>query len=252
MTKLHNLFLEYLIYLYIIAAIFSCSNKQKKEIPSVVDVKKGNTSQPIIDTTFTCCSGKADGIEFKVVCVDTSFYFEQKINNNWVISDLTTSYAMDSNTITVTDLNNDGYDDIIIRDYLTPSGCNSQNVVFLYYPKDKQFKHNHFYDLPNICYDRKHNIISSIWRSGNYLYGETKYAFKITCDSLEFMDELDFIPQVMFGKDGLAKYPGKRDTINYYVGGCKSDELKFVKTLTGNVWDRFDTALFDSRKFFEE
>ena len=91
---------------------------------------------------------------------DSTTLLYQKIFEKWAVTD-TLYYPL--YLISPTDLNGDNFKDLIITYFVTGSGGNSENVCLLFYPATKQFKHNKHFDLPNIHYDKKSNLVFSAW-----------------------------------------------------------------------------------------
>jgi hypothetical protein len=159
----------------------------------------------------------------------------QKIFDKWTVTD-TLNYSL--YVIQPTDLNGDNFKDLIITYFVTGSGGNAENVCLLYYPATKQFKHNKHFDLPNIHYDKKSNLVFSAWWSG-VTNPQEKMAYKISGDSLTFKEGVTYIP------DEDSK--GERGTVEFYgILDNKRIINKRIKGMSEKTFGIFTKALWDT------
>lgn len=124
----------------------------------------------------------------------------------------------------------------------TASGAagNTENIVFLFDSKQAKFRHNCYYDLPNVELNRQHQFIKSWWYAG-VVHCQDKRKYRITGDSLTFDTGVSYCPN--------EKRQGETGTLEFYklTGGRRSTSRKttgdadklmgiFIKAL----WDASD------------
>jgi len=166
---------------------------------------------------------------------DSTTLLYQKIFEKWAVTD-TLNYPL--YLISPTDLNGDNFKDLIITYFVTGSGGNSENVCLLFYPATKLFKHNKHFDLPNIHYDKKSNLVFSAWWSG-VTNPQEKMAYKISGDSLTFKEGVTYQPE--------DESQGKKGTVEFYkIQDKKKIIYKRIKSLSEKTFEIFTKALWDT------
>jgi len=166
---------------------------------------------------------------------DSTTLLYQKNFEKWTVSD-TLNYSLYG--VLPTDLNGDNFKDLIITYFVTGSGGNSENICLLYYPATKQFKHNKHFDLPNVHYDKKSNLVFSSWWSG-VTNPQEKMAYKISGDSLMFKEGVSYQPD--------DNSQGKTGTVEFYkIYDNKRVSHKRIKGLAENTYEIFTKSLWDT------
>ena len=185
--------------------------------------------------------GKANGTEFGFHSLsDTSYEAYQKLDNKWIITD--TIYFPLTYVSSPTDLNGDNLSDIIVTYHITPAGGNSQNICFIYNPFTKQLVHNEYFDLPNIKYDKKQNLVLSAWWAG-VVHCQSKMCYKIAGDSLIFDRVIDYCP--------IEDEKNNSAYVEHYT--FKNNKRISLKTEKGNqekMWTIFENAIWNSKDDF--
>jgi len=120
------------------------------------------------------------------------------------------------------------------------SAGNTENVVFLFDSKQAKFRHNRYYDLPNVELDRKHQFIKSWWYAG-VVHCQDKRKYRITGDSLTFNTGVSYCPnEQRQGETGTLEFykltDGKKTTIRKTTG----DADKLMSTFVKALWDASD------------
>ena len=167
---------------------------------------------------------------------DSTTVIYQKVISKWEITD-TISFPFYH--VEASDINGDHYQDLIITYGMTGAGGNSENICFIYLPTIKIFKHNKFYDLPNIHFEKSTNLVCSAWFSGP-AHCQSKETYKIADDSLVFNLGIEYCP-----------YENEKtpiQTIEYYIiKNGKYFTLKKIKSKHDNLYNTFATTFWDSR-----
>ncbi len=167
---------------------------------------------------------------------DSTTLLYQKTFEKWTVTD-TLNYSL--YVILPTDLNGDNFKDLIITYFVTGSGGNSESVCLIYYPSTKQFKHNKHFDLPNIHFDKKCNLVFSAWWSG-VTNPQEKMAYTISGDSLTFKEGVTYQPD--------EDSQGKKGTVEFYkIQDNKRIISKRIKGLSEKTFEIFTKALWDTR-----
>lgn len=181
--------------------------------------------------------GRVNNTDIGIVQIsDTSSIVYHRQDRIWNVTD-TFNYPI--SYVSITDLNGDGYKDLLVTYLVTAAGANSQNVVLLFYPSSRQFEHNKYYDLPNIIYNKqKKKVFAAWWASA--VHGQEKWSYRITGDSLTFENGVSYSPD--------EKSQGDIGTVVYYK--MQGDQRIAIKKITGKAsktWDIFAKALWDTR-----
>jgi len=183
--------------------------------------------------------GKANEISFAAWLPETNdtTIFYEKIDGKWTPTD-TIESLWSFFDVDHMDLNGDGFDDIRLRSY-SNSGGNFDNLVFLYKPESKNFKHNADYDVPNITYDEKGGFIKTYWFSG-VVHCQDKKRYRISGDHLLMDGGITYCPN--------PDDEGETATIEYYqLNGNKKKITKKESGKGEDMWKIFETALWDSK-----
>lgn len=167
---------------------------------------------------------------------DSTTILYQKTVLDWVATDSFPYFLFAP--VQVKDLNGDSYPDLVFIYNITGAGGNVQNHCMLYRPSSGLFEHDKHFDLPNILYDPKKNLVfSSWWGSANH--PQEKMSYKIAGDSLVFEEGVTYLP------DETSQ--GERGTVEFYR--MKNEERIVLKKVSGNS-DRtfavFEKALWYS------
>lgn len=245
--------------LILLIFFYSCQMKQSGNrentisTSQVTDTIKINSQFSIIDSLikyvgsdslfkFSKCIvyvGKLGKKDFGLVTAsDTTIVLYQKENNSnkWAVADTIKSAGIFE--VIEQDVNGDNNDDVVITQNVTGMGGNWENVVLLFNPNTNELKHNHYYDLPNIKYDKDKKIIESAWWAG-VVHCQEKMTYKISGDSLIFSSG------VMFCPDGNVD--GETAGIEFYkIEGEKRIVTKRIKGNSEKLWVVFHKSLWDS------
>jgi hypothetical protein len=115
---------------------------------------------------------------------------------------------------------------------------NTENRVFLFDPKARSFKHNKYYDLPNVEYDSKNNFIKSWWFAG-VVHCQEKWKYKITGDSLTFDLGVSYCPD--------EKTQGETGTIAFFKKiGDKEITTKKMSGKSDKLWSIFEESFWNT------
>ena len=121
---------------------------------------------------------------------------------------------------------------------VTGAGGNSENTSLIYYPAQKQFRHNHYFDLPNIFYDTTTNLIHSAWWASSN-HPQNKMVYTITGNSLNFKEGVTYQPdEITQGEIGTVEF--------YNMENDKRVVTKKIKGKSEKTFDVFTYALWDS------
>ena len=166
----------------------------------------------------------------------TSFSVFQRHNRAWYISDKLE--LADIVRVNYTDLNGDGFKDIIIVQDYTGAGGNSENVVLLYNHTTGLLRHNVFYDLPNIQYNKSKGLIYSAWW-GSANHPQNKMVYKILGDSLLFYKGVTYMPD--------EQTQGETGTVEFYVEAkTKKVVTKTIKGKANKMFDIFSKTFWNT------
>ena len=185
-------------------------------------------------------AGKIENIQIGFDNINDSVtFFYQLENNQWLKVD---SFRYGVQFVTSEDLNGDKFHDIIATYNFTGSGGNSENVCFLFYPDQHRFRHNRYFDLPNIHYDSNTNLIQSPWWGGA-ISSQTKRTYSLIDDSLKFQDEIIYNPCDAY-ETGIVQ-------LEYYK--YKNGKRILTKMISGQgeiLYDIFTKTLWNSKDDF--
>jgi hypothetical protein len=189
------------------------------------------------DSTHTVLHiGKAGTAKYAIWLVDsTLIFYQQQSGRQWLACD-TLSYTLDFSFAQSTDLNADGVADVRIST-ISGSAGNTENVVFLFDSKQGRFRHNRYYDLPNVELDKQHKFIKSWWYAG-VVHCQEKWRYRITGDSLTFEAGVSYCPnQKDLGNTGKLEFyklvKKRKVTTKKYAG----DAEKLMDTFIQALWD---------------
>ena len=182
--------------------------------------------------------GKASSSNYAVFVIPDSIlvFFQHRTDEQWRNTDILI-YKLDFSFSDYIDLNGDGFKDIRVSSISGAAG-NLENRVFLFENKTNSFRHNEYYDLPNIEYDSKNNFIKSWWFSG-VVHCQEKWKYKITGDSLTFDLGASYCPD--------EETQGETATIDFFKKA--GDQKIITKRLSGksdNLWGIFEQAFWDT------
>lgn len=221
----------------------SNSNKGHSYFPfSTIDTLKkyiGSNKMYKYDSTSVYV-GRTNNIDYGIQQLNDSIsIFYQVVDTKWKFTDSIT-YAI--YYVESTDLNADGYEDLVLTYGISGAGGNYENVCFIYYPQSKTFKHNSFYDLPNIHYEKSRKYICSAWFKGGGLSCAGKEIYEISGDSLVLTQGIIFCPD--------ENEKSNNATLEYYV--LKNRKEKIIKKIE-NKYDKlyyiFDTTYWNSENY---
>jgi len=185
--------------------------------------------------------GTTKGRHYGVYVIsEKTLAFYQKKHNWWELTEQF-PYEYLFSYAEAEDINGDGTDDIKVA-CLSGSAGNSESTIFLYDIAAGSFKHNKFYDLPNVAYDKKGKFIRSSWYAGA-MHCQSKYKYRITGDSLTFDKGVSFCPNHDDMKKGIF--------IEYTQ---KGDDRIVIDSINGNpdkLWNRFEKSFWDSEHDME-
>jgi len=183
---------------------------------------------------FCVYIGRANGKEFGMApSTDSTYEVYQKNKDNW---EKTATIPLDNiQYVTITNLRNDAYKDVIITINVTGSGGNEEDKVLIFDRKKMKFVYDGSWDLPNIKYDRKKNIIESAWYGGCWNCGSQKEIYRVKGDSLIFMKGVSYsFADTITGTLEYYKYEGgKQVTVSSHKGDL------------GDIQNSFEHALFE-------
>jgi hypothetical protein len=213
------------------------TTKQNKRFSPVDTLKKYSGSDTLNNYgTYPFYVGSANKREFGFIqTTDSTSIIYQREGENWKVTD---TFKFPLYRVTKIDLNGDGYQDLEVTYSVTAAGNNSENLVFIFNPKTSKFRHNKYYDLPNIQFDKSKGIIHSAWWASAAL-GQNKETYKITGDSLNFDQGISYSPK--------GKPHSDIASIEFYT--LKGDSTIVNKRITGNskrLWKMFEKALWDT------
>jgi len=178
--------------------------------------------------------GKANNINFGIWIPDSTLFFYQRLNKQWICTD---SLAFDLYSFTkCIDLNGDGKKDIRISTVEGHSG-NTFNKVFLYDDRLKRFRRNEGYDLSNVEFDQTNKCVRSSFFA---TMGSTKSKYRIEEDSLVLDSEINF----------KLKDNHKRAIVEIidYSTGRKRIKKKYGRCDRMTIF--FSNALWDSKGWY--
>lgn len=185
--------------------------------------------------------GKANNIEFGLYSYNgMSFEVYQKLSGKWIITDTFNKPLF--YVFKPTDLNGDKFDDVIITYAVASAGGNGINLCLLFDPKLKIFRHNPYFDLPNIEYDKAQNLVLSAWWGG-VTHCQEKMSYKIVGDSLEFYNGVIFCPKNNVDNEEAG--------VQFYT--MKNGKRIVTKTIKGDAsrtWQIFEKSIFNSKDDF--
>ncbi len=179
---------------------------------------------------------KANNRHYGVYVVsEKTLAFYQKLQNVWIATE-EMPYEYPFSYAKGEDVNGDGVNDVRVA-CLSGSAGNSENTVFLYDKASGVFKHNKFYDLPNLAFDKKGKFIRSSWYAGA-VHCQSKFKYKITGDSLIFDKGMSFCPDY----DDIKK----ATFIEYTRKGGERIVIDSIKGKAGKLWTKFEKGFWDS------
>lgn len=190
-----------LAFLFFAIAYSSCGNNETTDIKKAVVNKdsigfvKGisiidslnkyiGTARVLEAGQFDYYVGQLNRTNFALVeNTDTSILLYHLIEKKWLVTDTLPHNLL---LFDIVDLNGDNYDDLVIVYNIAVNGGNGKNICLLYYPSAKQFRHNKYFDLPNIGYDKKKKLVHSAWWAGADFHLQEKKTYTISGNSLTF------------------------------------------------------------------
>ena len=177
--------------------------------------------------------GRMNNVNYGIVYKKDLTLIYQKENNHWMVTDSIPKNCM--GRVEYADLNGDNYNDLIIITGISAAGGNRENYILLFNPQKNKFKHNEYYDLLNIQYDKNKNMVETFWNGT--IHGGSKSIYKITGDSLTFIETVYFHhPEIKADEDY---------TIDFYEGVNGKGILK--NSITGNwekIYEMYKNELF--------
>ncbi len=184
--------------------------------------------------------GTANKRPFALVSIsDTTTAFYQKKGADWHITD---TLQFPPLSIKLDDLNGDGFNDIVMTYNITGIGGNAENVSLLYYSATREFKHNEYFDLPNISYDPKSKLVRAPWWSGS-VHPQDKMTYSLVGDSVALKEGVVYTP--------TESTQGATATVEFYsMQGTHRIVSKKVKGNADRLYKIFEKALWDSEDEF--
>jgi hypothetical protein len=182
--------------------------------------------------------GKANSCQYGVWIIPDSIliFFQHRINESWSTTD-TLRYKLIFSFAQQIDLNGDRLKDIRVS-CISGVAANTENSVFLFDRGTNSFKHNAYYDLPNVEYDAENHFVKSWWFSG-YTNCQEKGKYIITGDSLTFDLGVSYCPD--------EKTHGKTGTLKFFKkNGQKEITIKKVNGKSNKIWSLFTQSLWDT------
>jgi hypothetical protein len=214
----------------------ACLSVKNKYIFSIVDtLKKYQETDSITfwtDSTILFI-GKKNNCRFGIYFGNTDYWtFYHQIDDNWVKTD-TMNYSINFAHFEYKDVNGDNFEDILFCE-LYGMAENKYSNVCLFDPQKKIFKHNPYYDLMNVTYEKNGNFIKSWWYAGTTFCQEKK-KYKIIKDSLSLEIGILYCPD--------EDNPSQKTTVQFF------NNLGIIKTIIGHpdtLSIFFQKSLWDS------
>lgn len=189
----------------------SCISENEDDFSVIDSLQKYSSADSLIldDEGYTLCIAKANGASFAALMFEDSLVFYQKTRGEiWTATD--TVEGVNTNSFDRTDINADGYSDVI---FPSEGPAGTDNKVFLFNRKSGLFQHNEQFDLPNISCDFKSKTIRSMVFYPSIAACQYKMRYKIRGYNLIF----DL---------GVSICPSKQNPL-------KSGTIKFYKVIKG-------------------
>jgi|GEM_PF-2190846 len=232
----------------IILSLFSCQSKNDTIVP--IAIANTDSAFSLEDTlnkySDTDSIFKYENRTLYIGCInkeyvsldqfnDSTTILLHKTNGRWLLLD-TINYPICD--VQKADLNGDNNSDLVLTYLVTGSGGNSQNISFLYDPTKRSFYHNHYFDLPNIRYDKEAHLVYSAWWSG-VVNPQNKMVYRLSADSLVFKEGVTYIPdETSSGDIGTVQF--------YQIKNNKRKVTKSIKGKADNMCLIFCKALWNS------
>jgi hypothetical protein len=179
--------------------------------------------------------GTANETAFALVAIsDSTTALYQKEGNDWFNTDTLSFLA---SAVTIIDLNGDNLKDVVMTYGVTGIGGNAENVSLLYYPATHKFKHNEYFDLPNISYDRKSSLIRSAWFSG-VVHGQDKMTYTPVGDSVLFKEGVTYEPiEATKGATAIVEFYKMQGNNRLVIKKLKGNSEKMFNVFSKALWD---------------
>jgi|GEM_PF-3131234 hypothetical protein len=184
----------------------SCISENEDDFSVIDSLQRYSFADSLIldDEGYTLCIAKANNASFAALMFEDSLIFYQKMQGEiWIATD--TVEGVNSNEFYRTDINADGYSDVIIPS-MGPAG--TDNKVFLFNRKSGLFQHNEQFDLPNISCDFKSKTIRSQVFYPSIAACQYKMRYKISGYTLIFDKGVSLCPD--------HRNPFKNGTLKFY------------------------------------
>lgn len=183
-------------------------------------------------------AGEENNTEFGLLLLnDTTFIVYQKNKNNWIQTDTVQRTICFVNCSA--DMNGDNFKDIVITYNIVPAGGNEENMCLLYDPVKQLFLHNPYFDLPNIKYDAKTNLVLSAWWAG-VVHCQEKNTYKISGDSLKPFKTVLYCP------DNSLEQKTPASLIYFGEKGKAFGKIKEINGPQDSLWQIFSHEIWDS------
>ncbi len=167
---------------------------------------------------------------------DSLIFFHKNQGGKWFQTDKFSSSNSIYNNYRKRDLNGDGFTDLVFPFY---SPQNTENMVFLFNKKTRQFYHNKEFDLVNIAYDQKNKFVISHEYGGMYACS-TKVRYRVVGENLKF----DLGVSACANDNNLGE---KASILRYYtMKNGKEITIKSIKGPGKKIGKLFRKALWDS------
>ena len=167
---------------------------------------------------------------------DSLIFFHKKQGGKWFQTDKFSSSNSIYNNYRKRDLNGDGFTDLVFPFY---SPQNTENMVFIFNKKTRQFYHNEQFDLENISYDPKNKFVKSYHYSG-IVDCQYKMRYRVVGENLKFDLGVTACPDDHF-------FGEKASILRYYtMKNGKEITIKSIKGSGKKIGKLFRKALWDS------
>ena len=213
----------------------SCISENEDDFSVIDSLQKYYSADSLIldYEGYTLCIAKANGASFAALMFEDSLIFYQKTRGEiWTATD--TVEGVNTNNFDRTDINADGYSDVIFPSE-GPAGTN--NKVFLFNRKSGLFQHNEQFDLPNISCDFKTKTIRSLALYPSIAACQYKMRYKISGHNLIFDLGVSICPD--------KQNPLKSGTIKFYkIIKGREVTTKIIRGKRAVISRIFDKALW--------
>jgi hypothetical protein len=166
---------------------------------------------------------------------DSLIFFHKKQGGKWFQTDKFSSSNSIYNNFEKKDLNGDGFADLVFP-FFAPQ--NTENMVFIFNKKTRQFYHNEQFDLENISYDPKNKFVKSYHYSG-IVDCQYKMRYRVVGENLKFDLGVTACPDDhLFGeKASILRYNTIKNGKEITIKSIKGSGKKIGKLFRKALWD---------------